>query len=70
MKKIEVKDGLCIGCGACVSIDPEHFDFNDEGLAYVISNDNLDSDELNLAIESCPTDAIIIKDCNCGEDCI
>ena len=31
MKKINVKKEQCIGCGACVAIDPDHFDFDDEG---------------------------------------
>ena len=62
MKKLEVNQDSCIGCGACVATDPEHFDFNDEGLSNAISNDNLDSPELNNAMESCPTNAIDIKE--------
>lgn len=31
MKKIIVDDEKCIGCGACVAIDSEHFDFNEDG---------------------------------------
>lgn len=73
MKKLEVNDN-CIGCGACVAIDPEHFDFNDEGLSTSISNDNLDSSELANAINSCPVGAISCncncdENCNCGDDC-
>ena len=30
MKKLVLNTDLCIGCGACVGIDPEHFDFNEE----------------------------------------
>ena len=37
MKKINVKNDACIGCGACVAIDSEHFAFNDEGLSHPIS---------------------------------
>ena len=40
MKKIIVNDEACIGCGACVSIDPQHFEFNDEGLSYATNNEN------------------------------
>ncbi len=72
MKKINVSKDACIGCGACVAIDSEHFEFNDEGLSTVISNENLDSENLKNAIESCPTSAISIKeenDCNCKETC-
>ncbi len=58
MKKLFVNKEACIGCGACVAIDSEHFDFDDDGLSKVISNENVESDEANNAIASCPTDAI------------
>ena len=28
--EIKQEHNKCIGCGACVSIDPEHWEFNDE----------------------------------------
>ncbi len=62
MKKINVNKDACIGCGACVAVDPQHFDFNDEGLSNPISQENLDSKELADAISSCPTAAISIID--------
>lgn len=58
MKKINVSQDRCIGCGACVAIDPEHFEFNDEGKSNVLTNENLESENLVNAIESCPTSAI------------
>lgn len=58
MKKINVSEEKCIGCGACVAIDSEHFEFNDEGKSSVITNENLESENLVNAIESCPTSAI------------
>lgn len=72
MKKIKVTLEQCIGCGACVAIDPEHFDFDDEGRSNVISNENMENENLTNAIESCPTSAISIveESCDCGcEDC-
>ena len=72
MKKLNVNEDACIGCGACVSIDPEHFDFNDNGLSSVISNDNIETEEVTNAIESCPTNAIkyVEEDnCECKESC-
>ena len=62
MKKIIVNEDACIGCGACVQIDPEHFEFNDEGLSHAKNNDNLDSADLASAIQSCPTSAISIEE--------
>lgn len=70
MKKINVSEERCIGCGACVAIDPEHFEFNDEGKSTPITNENLESENLVNAIESCPTSAIEMveeaeNNCNC-----
>ena len=60
MKKIDVNEN-CIGCGACIAIDPEHFDL-EGSLSTPISNENLDSKALNDAIASCPVGAISIVD--------
>lgn len=77
MKNIIVDENACIGCGACISLDPEHFTFSDEGLSAVISNENLETEEVKNAIESCPTNAISLgqendkchcENCNC-ESC-
>ncbi len=70
MKKIMVNKDLCIKCGACVAMDPEHFDFDEEGRSNVINNDNLESNNLVNAIESCPTNAIsmINEECNCDHN--
>lgn len=69
MKKIVVDESKCIGCGACVGNDPEHFEFNDNGKSCVISNDNLDSEALHMAIDCCPTEAITIDNCEDECDC-
>lgn len=73
MKKIIVDDEKCIGCGACVAIDSVHFDFNEDGLSEAISQENLESENLQNAISSCPVNAIKIAEeeenkCSC-EDC-
>ena len=59
MKKICVNSN-CIGCGMCASIDPEHFEM--DGTSQVISNDNIESESLKDAIESCPVAAITIEE--------
>ena len=70
MKKICIDEEKCIGCGACVAIDNEHFDFNENGLSNQINQENLESANLQSAIESCPTGAISLKDgCNCDCGC-
>lgn len=58
--KVKISNDTCIGCGACVSICPEVFNFNDEGFAEVldikIENNNIE--KVKDALESCPTQAI------------
>ena len=68
MKKIKVLTENCIGCGACVGIDPEHFTFNDEGYSIPKSNENLDSEALSNAIESCPVGIISFEDTHEEDD--
>lgn len=63
MKKICVDESRCICCGACFSTDPEHFTLGENDKSNVISNENLDSTNLQNAIEFCPTAAISIVDC-------
>ena len=84
MKKLFVNEEACIGCGACVAIDGEHFDFNDDGLSEVINNENIDGENTKNAISSCPTNAISYieekteacecehcecVECHCGDAC-
>lgn len=57
---VKVNKDLCIGCGSCVAIAPDNFDFNDEGLAYV-KNDEV-NDDVKDAAEACPTEAIVINE--------
>jgi ferredoxin len=58
--KVRVNKDACIGCGACVSICPEVFSFNDEGFAEAIT-DNINDEykeRVLEALEGCPTEAI------------
>ena len=65
MKRAYVNPDLCIGCGLCVSIAPEVFRLNDEGVseAYAETPENL-QEEVNKAVDSCPVSAISIIDEN------
>jgi len=82
MKKLVVNSDACIGCGACVAIDSQHFDFDEDGLSEVISNDNVETEDVQNAIASCPTNAISYvenekchcencqcENCNCDDEC-
>ncbi len=58
--KVKVNQDKCIGCGACVSLVNDVYDFNDDGLAHVIVNEvpkELEK-EAKEALENCPVDAI------------
>lgn len=63
--KVFVKEEKCIGCGSCVSLtDSQIFDFNDEtGHAYAKTENISEQDEqkVKMAMEYCPTDAIVEK---------
>ncbi|CQR46722.1 Ferredoxin [Paraliobacillus sp. PM-2] len=58
----------CIACGACGAAAPDIYEYDDEGIAYVLLDDNqgmteipevLEDDMLD-AYEGCPTDSIKI----------
>lgn len=64
MKNVKVDKEKCIGCGACVGLVDEVFEFGDDDLAQVkngVNFSNMDEDLINEvkdAIEGCPTEAI------------
>lgn len=73
MKQIVLDKNKCFNCGACYMIDQEHF-APDNSTSTVISNDNLENDNLISAINACPASAISIvetdeKECKCKKDC-
>lgn len=51
----------CIGCGACIAICPEVFQFNEEGFAKTIYDDVLDEykETAKEAAKGCPVNAIV-----------
>lgn len=58
--KFHVDPDLCISCGACISLCPEVYDWDDDGKAKAIEGDvpaNVE-DTATEAMESCPTEAI------------
>ena len=71
MSKVIVDQEKCIGCGACVAIDPENFDFNEDGISTVIKEEA--TDRAKEAEEACPVYAIDIienENCKCNHnDC-
>lgn len=60
--KYKVNQEACIGCGACVSLCPDVFDFNDEGYAFVKEEVEITVDldvQAEEALNGCPTGAIV-----------
>lgn len=61
-KKIAVDQEVCIGCGTCVGIAPEHFKLDNEGKSSVIKQYNVEDNEIIMeVIDSCPVDAIKLR---------
>lgn len=60
---IKVDKTTCIGCGACVAIDQEHFGFDGDGLSDVISSEPA-TDATREAASACPVEAISIESTN------
>lgn len=64
MKKVELLNDRCFGCGACCNIASDNFTFSDDGRTVLISDKV--TDEAIEASEMCPASAIIIKDSKCS----
>ncbi|MGX4202145.1 MULTISPECIES: ferredoxin [Bacillus] len=60
----------CIACGACGAAAPDIYDYDEEGLSFVIPDHNQGTaevpdvleDDLMEAFEGCPTEAIKVAD--------
>lgn len=69
-KFVIVDQETCIACGSCGACAPEIFDYDEEGLAYVILDNNQGTeevpedlyDDLEDAREGCPTESIKVKE--------
>lgn len=60
----------CIACGACGAAAPDIYDYDDEGLAFAVMDDNegteavpdLYEEDMEDAFDGCPTDSIKIAE--------
>ena len=76
MSQVKLDQDKCIGCGACVAIAPENFDF-DGGLSKLVGEE-VTANTVE-AMEACPVSAIEVEtdacgcqngeECTCGDAC-
>lgn len=65
-----INQDTCIACGACEAAAPNIYDLNDEGFAFVKLDNNQGTckvpeewwDEMDDALEECPTDSVRVSD--------
>ena len=71
MAKFTIVDKeTCIACGACGAAAPDIYDYDDEGIAFNILDDNKGIveipdvllDDMQDAFEGCPTESIKVVD--------
>ena len=57
---IKIDEEACIGCGTCVALASKTFEMK-EDKAIVIDEKGDDEAMIKMAIDSCPTQAIILE---------
>ena len=61
-KTITIDFDECIGCEACVELCPEVFEFDEgESKAFVREDADANSDCIDEAVASCPSECIIVE---------
>lgn len=61
IKKVEVDQNKCIGCGTCVGLAPDVFEMDKNGKSKVKNPNGADAETIKLAADSCPAEAIKIE---------
>lgn len=62
--KTHVESDVCIGCGVCVSMCPQVFTLNEDGISEA-KNQKVSEDDKEIvlqACEACPVAAIVVED--------
>ncbi|MEB3367953.1 ferredoxin [Saccharopolyspora mangrovi] len=63
---IEIDANTCIGSGMCAGVAPDHFDLVD-GYSTALKDQVEPADEVVDAAESCPVEAILVKEVGTGK---
>jgi ferredoxin len=61
MQKPVINKDLCSGCGTCPELCPEVFAMGDDEKAHVIGPDKCSSCDCQVAVDSCPEQAITLE---------
>lgn len=63
MMKVRVNQDTCIGCGMCIDMCSEVFEYNDSGLSAAKSEevDSSFTESVTEAQQACPVDAIEVE---------
>ena len=69
-KYTKVDEEACIACGACAAEAPDVYGEKEDGIAYSLLDDNAGTteiddgliDDVEAAIDGCPTEAILLQD--------
>jgi len=63
MAKVSINKQTCIGCGACQASLPEVFEIEEDGLATVLKDAEIEDtmEEIEDTADMCPTGAIIVE---------
>lgn len=66
--EVEVRPDVCTATQMCVSIDPDTFAFDaDAGVSKPTHNPVEATEDVMEAAESCPVEAIVVRDAESGE---
>lgn len=65
--KIKVVRSLCIGAASCVGVSPITFELDQEKKAVIKENSTETPENILLAAQTCPTQAIIVIDTETGK---
>ncbi|MEE8401462.1 MAG: ferredoxin [Candidatus Hydrothermarchaeaceae archaeon] len=60
MVTITIDFAACEGCGTCEALCPDVFEIKDEK-AWVLKEEGSDDCDLADAVQSCPTEAILVE---------
>ncbi|MFP7493763.1 ferredoxin [Terribacillus saccharophilus] len=73
-----VDQDTCIACGTCGAVAPDVYEYDDEGLAFVLLDRNTGTfsvpeelqEDVTEAYESCPTESIKLSDLVIGKEAL